>query len=171
MKPNKNIPDTSVELYELGLVDAARALQNGEFTSESYVGRLLDRARTHADLKAFITIDETSALEAARLADHLLQKGHHAPLLGVPLGVKDSYMTKGLTTTFGTSATRNFKPASDAEVVSRPVPGNTPQAQGCGRPAGRSGFRQRFSRPGRACHLVHLFARDETCRFRIPGGQ
>jgi indoleacetamide hydrolase len=90
-------------LHELGLAAAARAIRNGDVSSETYVGTLLERARAHADLNAFITIEEAAVLEAARDADRLLQAGRRAPLLGVPLAVKDNYLTKGLTTTFGTS--------------------------------------------------------------------
>ena len=107
----------SGELHELGLVAAARAIRNGEVSSEAYVGKLLERARGHADLKAFITIDESSVLEAASHADRLRRAGRSAPLLGVPLAVKDSYLTKGLTTTFGTSVLATFKPTRDAVAV------------------------------------------------------
>jgi len=77
------------ELHELGLAAAARAIRNGEVSSEAYVGELLERARGHADLKAFITIDEAAVLEAARQADRSLRAGSSAPLLGVPLAVKE----------------------------------------------------------------------------------
>ena len=77
-------------LHELGLADAARAIRNGEVSSETCVGTLLERARTHADLSAFITIDAAAVLEAARDADRSLQTGRRTPLLGVPLAVKDS---------------------------------------------------------------------------------
>ena len=107
------------ELHELGLGAAARAIRNGEVSSETYVGELLERARAHADLKAFITIDEASVLQAARQADRALRAGHSAPLLGVPLAVKDSYLTKGLTTTFGTSVLATFKPTRDARAVAQ----------------------------------------------------
>ena len=40
-----------------------------------------------------------------------------APLLGVPLAVKDNYLTKGLTTTFGTSVLASFTPTRDAAAV------------------------------------------------------
>jgi mandelamide amidase len=76
------------ELHEPGLA-AARAIRNGEVSSEAYVGELLERARGHADLKAFITIDEAAVLEAARQADRSLRAGSSAPLLGVPLAVKE----------------------------------------------------------------------------------
>ena len=107
----------SDELHELGLAAAARAIRNGEVSSETYVGKLLNRARGQADLQAFITIEEASVLEAARQADRSLREGRSAPLLGVPLAVKDSYLTKGLTTTFGTSVLATFKPTRDAVAI------------------------------------------------------
>jgi indoleacetamide hydrolase len=107
----------SDELHELGLAAAARAIRSGEVSSEAYVGKLLQRASAHADLKAFITIDEAALLEAARQADRSLREGRNAPLLGVPLAVKDSYMTKGLITTCGTSVLATFKPTRDAVAV------------------------------------------------------
>lgn len=105
------------DLHELGLAAAARAIRNGEVSSEAYVGKLLERARGHADLKAFITIDEATVLEAARQADRSLRSGSSAPLLGVPVAVKDSYLTKGLTTTLGTSVLATFKATRDAVAV------------------------------------------------------
>ena len=110
-------PDGSGELHELGLAAAARAIRNGEVSSEALVARLLQRARAHADLKAFIAIDEASVLEAARQADRSMRAGGSGPLLGVPLAVKDSYLTKGLTTTLGTSVLAGFKPTRDAAAV------------------------------------------------------
>jgi len=110
-------PDRSSDLHELGLATAARAIRNGEITAEALSGRLLQRARAHADLKAFITLDETSVLEAARQADRAIRAGSRSPLLGVPLAVKDSYLTKGLTTTLGTSVLADFKPARDAAAI------------------------------------------------------
>ena len=107
----------SGELHELGLAAATRAIRNGIVSSEAYVGKLLGRAREHADLKAFITIDEASVLEAARQADRSLRAGRSAPLLGVPLAVKDSYLTKGLTTTFGTSVLTSFNPTRDSDAI------------------------------------------------------
>jgi Asp-tRNA(Asn)/Glu-tRNA(Gln) amidotransferase A subunit family amidase len=117
MKKHQMRSGCSGELHELGLAAVARAIRNGEVSSETYVGKLLERARAHADLKAFITIDEASVLQAARQADRSLRAGCSAPLLGLPLAVKDSYLTKGLTTTFGTSVLASFKPTRDARAV------------------------------------------------------
>jgi indoleacetamide hydrolase len=104
-------------LHELGLAAAARAIRNGEISLAAYVGKLLERARGHAGLKAFITIDDPALLTAAQAADKATAQGAHAPLLGVPFGVKDSYMTRGLKTSFGTGLLKDYVPSDDAPVV------------------------------------------------------
>src|SRR5688572_21323286 len=88
----------TAELTSLGVAAAAAAVRNGDITSETYTTALLQRARTLADLNVFITIDEAAVLAAARDADKARAAGSAPPLLGVPLGVKDSYLTKGLPT-------------------------------------------------------------------------
>src|SRR5512134_3747149 len=117
MKKHRTGLGSSGELHQLGLAAAARAIRSGDVSSETYVGKLLERARGHADLKAFISIDEATVLEEARQADRSLRAGSTAPLLGVPLAVKDSYLTEGLTTTLGTSVLATFKPTRDAVAV------------------------------------------------------
>ena len=89
MKQYQTPSVTPGKLHELGLTAAARAIRNGEVSSETYVGKLLERAK-----ERFITIDEASVLHAARQTDRSLRAGRSAPLLGVPLAVKDSYLTE-----------------------------------------------------------------------------
>lgn len=101
----------------LSLTAAAAAIRNGEITSENYTRALLQRAQTLADLNSFITIDEGAVLTAARDADRARAVGSVAPLLGVPLGVKDSYLTRGLPTSLGLGSLANFVPQEDADVV------------------------------------------------------
>jgi mandelamide amidase len=105
------------ELTNLGVAEAAQAIRKGEVSAEAYVSALLRHARRNADLKAFITVDEQGALSAAREADQARAKGRNAPLLGVPLGVKDSYLTAGLRTTLGVGALKDFPPTEDANAV------------------------------------------------------
>jgi mandelamide amidase len=106
-------PDTSA----LGLAAAAAAIRSGDITSEAYATALLQRARALAELNTFITIDETAVLAAARDADRARASGWVPPLLGVPLGVKDSYLTKGLPTSLGLDGLAHFVPQEDAEAV------------------------------------------------------
>ncbi|WP_144156486.1 amidase family protein [Paraburkholderia sp. BCC1885] len=105
------------DLAELGVAAAVAAIRDGDITSESYSAALLKRARAFSELNSFITIDESAVLAAARDADKARAAGSTAPLLGVPFGIKDSYATRGLRTTIGTAALRNFVPVEDAEIV------------------------------------------------------
>jgi mandelamide amidase len=109
-----NLPE---ELTRLGVSGAAKAIRRGEVSAENYVSALLAEARQDEGLRAFITLDEPGALSAAREADKARAKGLSAPLLGVPLGIKDSYLTAGLRTTLGVGALRDFQPTEDAEAA------------------------------------------------------
>ncbi|WP_439382082.1 amidase family protein [Amycolatopsis lexingtonensis] len=105
-------------LAGLGVAAAAAAIRDGDITSESYTSALLRRARENAGLNSFITIDDSAVLAAAGAADKARAAGSDAPLLGVPLGVKDSYTTRGMRTTLGVETLAEFEPADDAAVVS-----------------------------------------------------
>lgn len=56
-------------------------------------------------------------LAAAIAADKARAAGSTAPLLGVPLGVKDSYQTTDLPTSLGLRSLKGFTPTTDAEAV------------------------------------------------------
>jgi indoleacetamide hydrolase len=114
---SRTVPQQSAGFASLGLAAAAAAVRNGDITSEAYTAALLQRARTLAELNAFITIDEAAVLAAARDADRARAAGSAAPLLGMPLGVKDSYLTKGLPTSLGLDGLAHFVPRDDAEAV------------------------------------------------------
>lgn len=109
--------DTASAFADLTITGAAAAIRRGEISSEAYTRALLDRAQGRSDLNAFITIDEVAVLAAARDADKARAAGSRAPLLGVPLGIKDSYLTQGLRTTLGVKTLASFVPAEDAELV------------------------------------------------------
>ena len=106
-----------LEFASLGLAAAADAIRSGDMTSESYASALLYQARAHAGLNAFIAIDEAALLQAANDADKARAAGVEAPLLGVPVGIKDSYLTAGLVTSIGIERLAHFVPTEDADAV------------------------------------------------------
>ncbi|MGY4317654.1 Asp-tRNA(Asn)/Glu-tRNA(Gln) amidotransferase A subunit family amidase [Bradyrhizobium sp. JR3.5] len=114
---SRHIASQTTDVDSLGLATAAAAVRNGDITSEAYTAALLQRARALAELNAFITIDEAAVLAAARDADKARAAGSAAPLLGAPLGVKDSYLTKGLPTSLGVEGLAHFVPREDADAV------------------------------------------------------
>ena len=102
----------NLSVTELSAALAARKVSSVELT-RAFLGRI-SRLR---DLNAFITVDESGAVERARRADDRLSRGDGAPLTGIPLAFKDIYCTKGLRTTCGSRMLESFVSPYDAHVV------------------------------------------------------
>src|SRR3954452_19791732 len=93
-------------LHELTIAEARALLERGEITSVELTQACLDRiVAVDNQVRAFLAIDDESALEQARLADEARktndQGSKSSSLLGIPLGIKDVISTEGLTTTCG----------------------------------------------------------------------
>jgi amidase len=103
---------TSTEL--VGLL-AARKVSAVELFERS-VARI--EARDKA-INAVVVRDFDRARDAAKAADAALARGQRAPLLGVPMTVKESYNVLGLPTTWGLPAGKDFRPNDDALCIAR----------------------------------------------------
>ncbi|MBU8906406.1 Asp-tRNA(Asn)/Glu-tRNA(Gln) amidotransferase subunit GatA [Desertibacillus haloalkaliphilus] len=69
-------------------------------------------------VKAFVTLDEENARAYAKQLDAALDKEESRGLLfGLPAGIKDNIVTKGLETTCASKLLSNFNPMHDATVV------------------------------------------------------
>jgi aspartyl-tRNA(Asn)/glutamyl-tRNA(Gln) amidotransferase subunit A len=76
--------------------------------------------RLNSTLHAFITVTAEQAREEARQADAELAAGRdRGPLHGIPVAVKDLFLTRGVRTTCGSKVYEDFVPAIDAAVVER----------------------------------------------------
>lgn len=70
-------------------------------------------------INAVVVRDFDRALAAARAADAALARGERAPLLGVPMTVKESNNVAGLPTTWGFEGARGFTADTDGLGVAR----------------------------------------------------
>lgn len=105
-------------LHELSISAAADAIRSGWISSTDYATALLKRANDLADLRAFITLDETTILDAAKQADLKQRAGERlGPLHGVPIAIKDSMNTRDMPTSLGTKVLHGYQPPEDAAVV------------------------------------------------------
>src|SRR5262249_37267804 len=94
-------------------------LRGGRLSSVELVDAYLDRiARLDGGVNAFRVVFADRAREDAVRADERRAAGGDAPLLGVPVAVKEDTDLAGLATTSGTDAVTRVA-ARDAEVVSR----------------------------------------------------
>ncbi|MGM0840657.1 MAG: Asp-tRNA(Asn)/Glu-tRNA(Gln) amidotransferase subunit GatA [Bacillota bacterium] len=71
-------------------------------------------------VKAFLTLDEENARSKAKEMDAKLGTDESKGLLfGMPIGIKDNIVTKGLRTTCASKILENFNPIYDATVINK----------------------------------------------------
>ncbi len=108
-----------MKLNQLTLTDAIAGLKDKKFSSVELTSACLERIEeTNQKLNAFITISE-NAINQAEHADKLRENGSTLPLLGIPIALKDIFMTKGLRTTAASKVLENYIPTYDATVTSK----------------------------------------------------
>ncbi|MET4654063.1 aspartyl-tRNA(Asn)/glutamyl-tRNA(Gln) amidotransferase subunit A [Exiguobacterium sp. PvP048] len=107
-----------MSLFEHGVKNLHTLVKDGEVKVSELVQESFDRIdRVDGNIGAFLSLNE-DAFEQAKRMDEIAK--HEAnPLFGLPIGVKDNIVTKGMTTTCGSKFLENFEPAHDATVVER----------------------------------------------------
>ncbi|MFK0294694.1 amidase [Streptomyces sp. NPDC090442] len=117
--PRRPAPAGQLDGQWEGLAEQARALADGAVTATALVRRSLERiAATQDSVNAFRRVRAEAALAEAAEADRRLAAGERAPLLGVPVAVKDDTDVAGEPTAFGCAGEFPVK-QHDAEVVRR----------------------------------------------------
>jgi aspartyl-tRNA(Asn)/glutamyl-tRNA(Gln) amidotransferase subunit A len=95
-------------MHTLSLHDIKRGLLSGKFSSVEVTRRFLDRIAAYSHWNAFITVCGESALQTAQKSDQKIAAGTAGPLEGVPIALKDLFLTKGIRTTAGSRMLHNF---------------------------------------------------------------
>jgi Asp-tRNA(Asn)/Glu-tRNA(Gln) amidotransferase A subunit family amidase len=105
----------------MSAADLAQAIARRKVSPVEVVEALLARIDKTRRLNAWVTVDADGARRAARRAERALmqRRPRLGPLHGVPFGVKDLVLTRGMRTTFGTPLYRDHVPTEDAPAVAR----------------------------------------------------
>ncbi|GAB7029921.1 amidase [Streptomyces sp. NPDC021749] len=108
-------------LHELDATDLAARLRRRELSAREVVQAHLDRIeQVNPAVNALVTLDPEGALAAAGRADDGLARGAEVPPLhGLPIAFKDTHLTRGMRTTFGSPLFADYVPAEDDLVVDR----------------------------------------------------
>ncbi|HUX88079.1 MAG TPA: amidase [Chloroflexota bacterium] len=108
------------DLTGLTVHQAVARQREGRIRATELVQASLDRIDAQdARLGAWVTLDRAGALAAAGERDRETQRGLLKPLHGVPIGVKDIYLTRRLPTAAGFPPLADYQPGLDAAVVER----------------------------------------------------
>jgi mandelamide amidase len=105
------------DLLNLSATEVLGLFAKGDLSCEQYSTAVLEQCRRQKDLNAFIWLNEEHLLDAARQADKARRNKKTAPLLGLPLALKDNIDTANAPTTAGTPALRHHRPRADAPVA------------------------------------------------------
>jgi len=109
-----------MSLTDLTLSEALGGLRSGQFSAVELTHAHLDRIHSlNPKLHAFLTVTDDQALRMAEQADRRRANGEDAPLLGIPLAIKDVLCTEGIPTTAGSKILNGFKPVYTATAVQK----------------------------------------------------
>jgi aspartyl-tRNA(Asn)/glutamyl-tRNA(Gln) amidotransferase subunit A len=101
------------------VADLAEGLENKRFSALELVTDLLNAAKENEELGCFLHLDGDSIKASAREADSQRAQQKSAPLLGVPIAIKDNILTHGIRTTAGSKILQDFIPPYNATVVTK----------------------------------------------------
>jgi aspartyl-tRNA(Asn)/glutamyl-tRNA(Gln) amidotransferase subunit A len=113
--------EPGLSLFDLRLTDLHNKLAHREVSVSELVEFSLNRInRTDVQIGAFLTLNQEGAQEDANALDKQLGNGEERGLLfGLPAGLKDNMVTRGLRTTCASKFLENYIPVHDATVVER----------------------------------------------------
>jgi len=104
-----------MELFDLTIHELHDRLKRREVSSVEATKAMLARIEaTDATVNAFITVTPDEALKGAEEADKRIAEGSMDILTGIPLALKDIFLTQGVRTTCGSRILENFIPPYDA---------------------------------------------------------
>ncbi|CAN5434882.1 amidase [soil metagenome] len=101
--------------------DLARAIRSREVSAREVVqAHLAQIERYNPAVNAIVSLDGDRALSAAETADRRLAEGLEVgPLHGLPVAHKDTHLTAGIATTFGSPVHADFVPGTDELIIER----------------------------------------------------
>jgi aspartyl-tRNA(Asn)/glutamyl-tRNA(Gln) amidotransferase subunit A len=108
-------------LLDLSIAELSGKMARREASSREATEAALSRVKeTDGTIGAFLAVAAERALQAARASDERRARGEvRSPLDGVPVAVKDIFLTRGIETTAGSRILQGFVPPYDATAVER----------------------------------------------------
>ena len=111
---------TDEGIVDLGVRDLAESVRTGTRSAVSIAEGFIERARATSSLGAFRAPTFEVALQQAEAVDRARADGDAVgPLAGVPVGLKDIFVTEGIPTSCGSRMLEHWVPPYDGTVARR----------------------------------------------------
>jgi aspartyl-tRNA(Asn)/glutamyl-tRNA(Gln) amidotransferase subunit A len=109
----------SIDLANLTIKKARAHLQAGDFTAVELAQSYLDQiTQRNKELNAYVEVYDDVIAQAAA-ADKRIQAGEDAPLLGIPIALKDNMLVAGKRVSAGSKMLENYTATYDATAVAK----------------------------------------------------
>ncbi len=110
-----------MSLFDYRVSELHNLLHKKEISVSDLVDESFKRiAEVEEKVQAFLTLNEEQArVKAKQLDEKLVTEKEFGLLFGMPIGIKDNIVTKGLRTTCASKILYNFDPIYDATVIER----------------------------------------------------
>ncbi|HWQ76550.1 MAG TPA: Asp-tRNA(Asn)/Glu-tRNA(Gln) amidotransferase subunit GatA [Syntrophomonas sp.] len=106
-----------MELHQLTVHELQDLLSRRETSALEITRAIFDRIRAvDGQVRAFVTLTEAAALEQAKEID---RQGRYGRIVGIPLGLKDIFCTRGVRTTCASRMLEDFTPVYDSTAAGK----------------------------------------------------
>lgn len=108
------------ELHELTIAEIHEGYRKGDFTCVDLVRHFLNRIEKYnSKLNIFLTINDQALIQAVAVDREIAEKGITRDLLGIPMAIKDNYLTLGLPTTASSNILKGYLPQYESTVTGK----------------------------------------------------
>jgi len=109
-----------MNINNLDILKTKKELKKKSFSCVELTTEYLKRAKKlNKTLNAYITITEKQAIDDAKKTDKKICENIDLPLLGIPVSLKDLFLTKDIKTTASSKILDNYIPQYNATVVQK----------------------------------------------------
>ena len=108
------------QLHELTIAEVHEGYRKGDFTCVDLVRHFLNRIEKYnPKLNIFLALNDQALIQAVAVDREIAEKGITRDLLGIPMAIKDNFLTLGLSTTASSNILKGYLPQYESTTTRR----------------------------------------------------